>query len=122
MTTNVALRRRPFFLVLGLGALLGTSAIPVPILVTNETLEPVRARSDGSEWVQIPPGATREVVELRRGGLCSPSKKWLHDDFDNIELEFANGTTRVIGRDVFLREAEWSSSGNWKLRVHRAPR
>ena len=122
MTTKFAFRRRPFFLLLGLGALLGTSAIPVPIWVINETPESLHARSDGSEWVQIPPGATREVVELRRDGLCSPSTKWLHDGFGNIEVKSVDGHTRIIDRDAFLEEAEWNSSGRWELRVRRVPR
>ncbi len=122
MSARIAFRRRPFLLLVGLGALLGTSPVPVPIFVANQTGESLRARYDDSEWMEIPQGETRSVATFGHGGLCSPPNRWLPENFVHIELEFASGATRVIDREAFLREAEWSSSGIWKLRVQRAPR
>lgn len=123
MTAQASLRRRPFVVLLGLGCLVGTLPVPVSVTVTNGTAEAFRARyGTDRRWEEIPPGQSRGVVDLPHGGLCSPPNRWLPEDFAHIEIEFANGSRRVIGRETFLREAEWGPGARWKLRIERAPR
>lgn len=122
MSAGTPFGRRPFFLLIGLGALLGTSPVPVPVSVSNETGGAVRARYDDSEWMTIPDGETRGVATFGHGGLCSPPNRWLPESFAHIEIEFANGTTRVLGREAFLREAEWGPGASWTLHIQRVPR
>jgi len=114
---------------MGLGALLGTSSIPIPVWVNNATGESFRTRYDNGgcvayehEWKDVPPGQTRTVVEFEYGAICAPPNRWIPEGFASIVIEFADGTTRVIDREAFLREAGWGPGARWEIQILRQPR
>jgi hypothetical protein len=115
MKRRLTLRR--WFMVGGLGLLVGWEPGRVMLHVVNASHEDVQVRRAGDEtWTPAKIGADVLVATLLHHGLCNAPDRWLPEDFSGLEFKRADGSVVTVSREAFEAEAEYEHRWIYRFR------